>query len=157
MYGDAVPERWVTVFTAAVGGLTDVGCSPDGRLLLVASHQGRGLFDCCTGERVSRDSSEIYADRDGTIEGIGTLAGTRVPLTGLFGGGSLPVHSLGWSVDAIEGTGVIFRGGDREQLHAETEDLRAVGFTPAGDLIIATPSSVTLLRLDPDSEPQHFN
>jgi hypothetical protein len=42
----------------AIGGLTEVGFVPGSSLLLVMSHQGRGLLSWGSGDRVARDRQE---------------------------------------------------------------------------------------------------
>jgi hypothetical protein len=46
-----MPSTWRKVTYLAVGGLTEVGFA-DGRLLLVVSHQGRGVVDLASGEPI---------------------------------------------------------------------------------------------------------
>ena len=96
---------WKQVTSFAVGGLTEVGFGDDTDLLLVVSSQGRGLFDCLTGERIARD----YENPDSNVDwynpvrllasGIGVLAGQEIRLAGLHGGG-LPRFTFdGWSLE----------------------------------------------------------
>ena len=54
------PEGWEKVTSAAVGGLTDLGFSKSNPYLLIISSQGRGVFDCNTGEKVARDEVFWY-------------------------------------------------------------------------------------------------
>ncbi|MBX7174913.1 MAG: hypothetical protein K1X72_28310 [Pyrinomonadaceae bacterium] len=46
---------WKKVNSFAIGGLTQVGYAPNSDILLVVSHQGRGIFDCLIGEKIARD------------------------------------------------------------------------------------------------------
>src|SRR4051812_46599997 len=75
------PAPWVPVGHYAVGGLTAVGFGPGTELLLVASWQGRGVFDCTTGERVARDRATDGGWQDPVAleaQGIGPLEGQTV-------------------------------------------------------------------------------
>ena len=58
------PIPWRLLEAHAVGGLTDVGFGRRSDLLLVVSSQGRGVFDCVTGQRVARDASMPEPDED---------------------------------------------------------------------------------------------
>ena len=53
-------SAWRKVTYLAVGGLTEVGFA-DGSLLLVISHQGRGVVDLASGELLARDRQETGA------------------------------------------------------------------------------------------------
>src|SRR3954469_18142200 len=83
------PAPWKRMAAHAVGALTEVGYAENSDLLLVVSSQGRGLFDCLTGERIARD----YAEPDGVIDwydeirlvarGIAAIENQLVHLAGL--------------------------------------------------------------------------
>lgn len=154
------PEPWRPAGRGVfrTGGLIGVGLAPDpatGRdLLLVASHNGRGLFDTVTGERLARDDDAGAAwpdDEDLTCAGIGPLAGARVRMAGLLGG-DLHRVTHGWTVH-VAGPGVLLATGDDPStaqswwhvFHASVTELRAAGFSPSGNtLVAATTSDVTL-------------
>ena len=53
-------SQWKKVAYLAVGGLTEVGFAA-GSLLLVVSHQGRGVVDLASGELLVSESEEIRA------------------------------------------------------------------------------------------------
>src|SRR5690348_11801946 len=76
---------------ATVGGLTEVGFADDSELLLVLSMQGRGIFDCASGQRIFRDDDDDrtgwYGHDNLTAVGIGPLQGQSIRLCGLWGGG----------------------------------------------------------------------
>ena len=55
-----MPSTWRKVTYLVVGGLTEVGFA-DGPLLLVVSHQGRGVVDLASGELLARDRHESGA------------------------------------------------------------------------------------------------
>ena len=75
---------WSRPVTHAIGGLTDVGESLAGDYLLVVSHQGRGVYDLTSGERIARDRDLVReSDRDDqahTVAGIGPIEGTMFVL-----------------------------------------------------------------------------
>lgn len=152
----------------SVGGLLGVGFAthPDsgGDLLLVASHQGRGLLDAATGERLARDRDPRYDDLAGhdlSCPGIGALTGARIRLAGLFGGGLHQVTTDGWTLHVVTpdwpAERVVlaqpghdpYRQPDRggwQVIHTETAcELRAVGFSPTGTtIVIASSCDITM-------------
>ncbi|MEO0586646.1 MAG: hypothetical protein AAF078_03310 [Planctomycetota bacterium] len=102
--GEPLPP-WKLAGGSSIGGLTEVGFGEDSDLLLVVSSQGRGVFNCITGERVARDREEPndgwYDNTRLVALGIGPLKEQVIRLSGLHGGG-LPIHTAdGWSVQAI--------------------------------------------------------
>jgi hypothetical protein len=84
-----------------IAGLTAVGFGPGTELLLVLSHSGRGVVDCASGLVVARDYEDVDLP-DGPYPvfapGIGPLAGQRVPLAGLWGGGLRTMSPDGWVI-----------------------------------------------------------
>ncbi|MEU4619684.1 hypothetical protein AB0G04_06865 [Actinoplanes sp. NPDC023801] len=161
------PAPWVKQRPLRAGGLLGVGFAPHPEtgedLLLVASHNGLGLFSA-HGERLARDedSDRSWPDSELTCMGIGVLAGVRVRMTGLLGGGlrntvdegqwRLDVVSPGWPSRRVvlSATG----WGPWQGEHGESwwtifdetvTDLRAAGFSSSGSTIVAaTSSDVTL-------------
>src|SRR3954467_9900507 len=102
------PAPWQRRAAHAVGGLTDVGFGRGSDLLLVVSHDGRGVFDCLTGLRVARDSSmpepgEAHWQDTFELEtkGIGPLAAQTVRTSGLAGGGLAVFTADGWTVERL--------------------------------------------------------
>jgi hypothetical protein len=147
------PGRFVRV-----GGLTCVGFGEaDGReLLLVVSHDGRGVFELDL-TRVARDRGPIedswHDDKRHTAIGIGPLDGVEVPVAGLWGG-ALPARtSDGWEVELLGGERVVLRAPDgQERVVAEETvwEVRAVGFSPRGAaLVVATTGDVTVFLREP--------
>jgi hypothetical protein len=68
-------SQWKKVAYLAVGGLTELGFAA-GSLLLVVSHQGRGVVDLASGELLARDRHETGAWFDAARRaalGIGPL------------------------------------------------------------------------------------
>ncbi|MFI8420497.1 hypothetical protein [Streptomyces sp. NPDC085479] len=165
------PAPWRNVFggMAAVGGLTGIGfgvdTATDHDLVMVVSSQGYGVFDAVTGERIARDRDP--EDDDGpdvspdlSCPWIGPLAGQRVRVAGLYGGG---LHSSGdgWRVDVeapdwphhrilLSSNGGNWHRAPHTEgwwhvLHSTWSTLRAVGFSPTGrTLAVATSSDLTL-------------
>ena len=97
------PEPWILVGTYFIGGLTDIGFGDDSDLLLLLSADGRGVFDCQTGERLARDRTkgDYFQPYALTAEGIGPLGGQTVRTSGLQGGGLPQSCRSGWSVDIV--------------------------------------------------------
>lgn len=153
------PKEWRRVAEFAVGGLREVGFTPDDRYLLVVSASGRGLIDTATGRRVARDTAEPRADSpwlddaQHMAEAIGPATGMRIAVVGLWGG-DLPQSTLdGWTVRVSrEGqaeTVVLLRRSTSERwvLDEPFTEVRAAGFsTTSRFLAIATSSDVTLFE-----------
>jgi hypothetical protein len=96
------PAPWKHLITWAVGGLFQVGYDENSDLLLVLSSQGRGIFDCLTGERVARDHDEAHDYFDPIrllAQGFGPLEGKTIRMAGLFGGGLARSTEDGWFVE----------------------------------------------------------
>ena len=145
-----VPPPWHPHPVYAVGGLFGVGYAAGSDLLLVLSSQGRGVFDCITGEKLARDYQEAHDFFDQirlTAAGFGPLAGESVRIAGLFGGG-LPLTTLdGWFLEAQARawpTHSVFltAPGSREPVCIGEDgacELRACGFSETGrSFVIAT-------------------
>lgn len=160
----APPPPWERRFLR-VGGVCGVGFSADGKWFMVVSHNGRGLFDCQTSERIARDPSHGYGsfdDASETVSGLGPLEGQRVPVTAIRG--PIPTRRQlptttgdGWEVswqEAEERLGMpdtpIYLRGTEEgtrpgNLLGEFELLVAVGFSPTGRvLVIAESHTITV-------------
>jgi hypothetical protein len=167
------PAPWRPVFAPClpVGGLLGIGFAtrPDSGadLVMVVSTDGHGLLDAVTGEKIARDrdpdpeSDTPDAAADLTCPGLGPVAGSRVHIAGLFGGGLHTTTSDGWHVEVVSpawpndrvllsrGSGMPHRGPHGERwwhvFHSHYSELRAVGFSPSGrTLAVATSSDVTL-------------
>ncbi|MFB6723019.1 hypothetical protein ACFCV3_22765 [Kribbella sp. NPDC056345] len=160
------PWRLVHSRTVSIGGLQSIGFAQapgSGHdLVLVASSSGLGVFDCVTGQKLARDSEadESPMGAELSCEGIGPLAGVRVPMAGLYGGG-LHTSAVGWTVN------VVYPEWPHERILLSTDsmapyrqphgdgwwcvfdsnysELRAAGFSPSGQtLAVATSSDLTL-------------
>ncbi|WP_326557247.1 hypothetical protein [Micromonospora sp. NBC_01796] len=163
------PWRLVLDRQVPIGGLVGIGFSADhsgNDLVMVVSHDGHGLFDATTGAKIARDRTpdpeSAYPDAvpDLSCPGLGPIAGTRVRIAGLFGGGLHTTTEDGWTVDVVSpdwphhrvvlsADGGLCRGPAGEKwwhiLHADYSELRAAGFSPSGrTLAVATSSDLTL-------------
>ncbi|MFF4798346.1 hypothetical protein ACFY1U_08015 [Streptomyces sp. NPDC001351] len=169
------PEPWQRVFQygVPVGGLLGIGFAshPDSGhdLVMVVSHQGHGLFDAVTGEKIARDhdpdpdpdEDTPDASSDLSCPGLGPIAGSRVRIAGLFGGGLDTVTADGWTLEVVTPAwphdrvllsrdgGLPHTGPHGEQwwhiFHADYSEFRAAGFSPSGQTIaVATSSDLCL-------------
>lgn len=154
-----------------VGGLLGIGFGvapgTGHDLVMVVSVDGHGLFDAVSGEKTARDRDPDPdgATPDGSPDlscpGLGPLAGTRVRIAGLFGGGLHTTAPDGWSVHVVspewpdhrvvlsKGGGMPPDGPHGERwwhvFNADYSELRAAGFSPSGrTLAVATSSDLTL-------------
>ncbi|MFG2572668.1 hypothetical protein [Streptomyces sp. NPDC048481] len=169
------PGPWRPVFAhthgIAVGGLLGIGFAAhpdDGRdLVMVVSHDGHGLLDAVTGEKIARDRDPDPEDgtpdaaADLTCPGPGPIAGSRVHIAGLFGGGLHTTTGDGWTLERVSPAwphdrvllstdgGLPHSGPHGERwwhiFHSTYSELRAFGFSPSGETIaVATSSDVSL-------------
>lgn len=174
------PAPWRPVFEYAygvpVGALLGIGfASHSGSghdLVMVVSHDGHGLFDAVTGEKIAwdRDPDPEDSTPDGvadlTCPGLGPIAGSRVHIAGLFGGGLHTKAEDGWILEAVTPAwpndrvllsvdgGLPHSGPYGEQwwhiFHAAYSELRTFGFSPSGETIaVATSSDLTLWTRHP--------
>jgi hypothetical protein len=160
-----VPEPWRELPFLHAGGLLEIGVHalPSGEeLVLVVTWAGRGVMSA-TGEKIARDHTEPnddwYDEYALTAEGIGPLAGIRVRLAGLHGGGLALCTRDGWRLDNYPDwpkDRLVLEPPGREVLTPgraegcvlvfgpeQVMELRAFGFSPSGRLLlIATPDGV---------------
>ena len=136
------PAPWSRVRGYAIGGLWQIGYASGRDLLVVYSIQGRGVFDARTGARLARDDGDALGDfdpADGTVLGIGPLAGERVRTAGLFGGVLPRATRDGFGLDgervggAAQRVALVAPDGARTPVaDAGVCELRAVGFSDTG-------------------------
>jgi hypothetical protein len=169
------PEPWRPVFEYAygvpVGGLLGIGFAthPDSGhdLVMVVSSDGHGLFDAVTGEKIARDRDPDPdehtpdASADLSCPGLGPIAGSRVRIAGLFGGGIHTVTADSWILQVVAPAwpnervllsrdgGLPHAGPHGEGwwhiFHANYSEFRAAGFSPSGQTIaVATSSDLSL-------------
>ncbi len=141
----------------AVGGLIHVDYAADSDLLLVLLHNGRGIFDCLTGDRIARDSSiDVYDHFNRSkllAEGFDALAGQQISGAGLHGGG-LPLSTEdNWFLELRKKTDEIFLSKAaliKDKEYALVGDgrlceLRAFGFSETGNsFVVATSCSLVI-------------
>ncbi|MBO0654621.1 hypothetical protein J1792_18095 [Streptomyces triculaminicus] len=166
------PSAWRLVgdWRVPVGGLLGIGFAVDPHsghdLVMTVSTSGHGLFDAVTGEKIARDrdpdddSCTPDTTPDLTCPGLGPVAGSRIHIAGLFGGGLHSGTGDGWTVTVaspewpshrvllVRASG-LHRGAHEEDwwhvLHANYSEFRAAGFSPSGHtLAVATSSDLTL-------------
>jgi len=73
--------------TFAIGGLQSVGYVNEGDNLIVLSSQGRGIFNCLTGEKIFRDDYDWWRDFDpesSSVKGFGGEVGKMIKTYGLY-------------------------------------------------------------------------
>lgn len=183
------PEPWRLVFEykygVPIGGLLGVGFAshPESGhdLVMVVSRDGHGLFDAVSGKKIARDRDPDDEDStpntaaDLTCPGLGPIAGSRVHIAGLFGGGLHTTTEDGWTLEAVtpawphdrvllSGDGGLPHSGPHGEqwwhiFHSTYSELRAFGFSPSGETIaVATSSDVSLWTRRPErsngSNPQ---
>ncbi|WP_405108252.1 hypothetical protein OG559_25955 [Micromonospora sp. NBC_01405] len=177
------PEPWRSPLERStcipIGGLLGVGFATDPTnghdLLMAVSHQGHGLFDAPTGEKIARDydpDPDLHTPTgpDLSCPGIGPLTGSQVRIAGLFGGGLHTTTDDGWTLDVVapdwphhrvllSDDGGLCAGPAGEHwwhiFHANYSELRAAGFSPSGrTLLIATSSDITLFVRPPSESPK---
>lgn len=172
------PSSWRRLLVWAVGGLFQVGFAENSDLLLVLSSQGRGIFDCTTGQRLARDDEDAYDFFDPiklTATGFDELAGQTMRMAGLYGGGLPLTTQDNWLLEAKLSaalTNTVYlippnlTKGKRHQAVAVGDDgvceLRAYGFSETGrSFIIATSCDSLCLPVVPKQyhKPfiQHFS
>ncbi|GGW44891.1 hypothetical protein GCM10010503_22330 [Streptomyces lucensis JCM 4490] len=165
------PEPWRRIAHAPVGGLLGIGFASHPRtghdLVMAVSHDGHGLFDAVTGERIARDRDPDPDDRGrdadpaASCPGLGPVAGRRVRVAGLFGGGLHTTSDGGWKLETVAPAwpnervllsrdgGLPHDGPHGEGwwhvFHSHYSELRAAGFSPSGQTFaVATSSDLSL-------------
>jgi hypothetical protein len=146
---NCMSSTWRKVTYLPVGGLTEVGFA-DGPLLLMVSHQGRGVVDLASGELLARDRQESGAwfDAGGRAAlGIGPLEGAWIGVCGLAGGRLPDATADGWQA-RVSGDRVTVSAPGRQPVEvSEGEEMRAFGFSPDGTaFIIATSLGLAIYR-----------
>lgn len=146
---------WVSRHLVRVGGLIGIGFAADSDLLLVASHDGRGVIDCVTGELLARDDDPLFPFDEDTqmVYGVGPLADQEVRIAGPVYGGTLPTETQdGWSLlggltnssdDAVVLLPPTAQGGEPHTFTGFVPEVRVFGFSPTGrSFVIGTGAEV---------------
>ena len=154
-------DPWRRTTCIAVGGLISVGLDRHSDNLLIVSHQGRGVVNCCTGEKTARDYEDYYENEEYLeAEGIGNLKGKTIKMAGLYGGGLPTFTKDGWQLESVTLNfpeemillvepdsslyGSIHNHPDNFIKIEQDACIRAYGFSYTGkSFIIATTSDVT--------------
>lgn len=157
-------STWEIAGEFTVANLFDVGFDRESELLLVSSSSGLRLFDCVTGQKIARDTSEeALTDRFLDCRGIGALEHKTIRMAGIYGGGLPSITQDGWQVETVtlqwpehhlllvEPNSWLY-GADYNRpstFHklATESDVRAFGFSYSGrTLLIATSGDITFYR-----------
>jgi hypothetical protein len=156
------PAPWCKRVVYPVGGLRSVGFQDDADILLVVSEQGRGIIDCIADQKLARDHEEYYEDEIRLeADGIGPLAGKKIRISGLYGGGLPNSTSDGWSIETVTLSwpeeilflvepaswfyGSLYGQPDNFRKVFSGSEIRAKGFSPTGrTFVIATSSDLTI-------------
>jgi hypothetical protein len=150
------PPGWKHVTTAAIGGLTCIGFSKTTPVLLVCSSSGRGLFECASGAKITRDEEE-YAGLDESglyCSGIGKIENETIHMAGIYGGGLPLTTKRGESIDVasphwpeqdmflcLNNKNVLIEGHQSDCYRLLSDDLRAYGFSWCSNFFIAATGS----------------
>jgi hypothetical protein len=160
MMEGAAPSPWRRVLLH-IGGVTAVGFGAGTELMLVLTHSGLGIVDATTGSIVAREveMDEIYNNPYPVYAtGIGPLAGERVPLAGLWGGGLRTMTSDGWVVHRVApewpADSVVLCSPDYPELDDPSKvvmiaknlepPIRALGFSDSGRSLVVANTSILL-------------
>jgi hypothetical protein len=152
-------EMWKHKNTFAIGGLENVGFANGSDHLIVLSAQGKGIFNCFTGEKMFRSEEEWWKDfdeKESTVKGFDFLENATIKICGLHGEDKLSKKtSDGWTITASEKTPddhpfekylvtkIFLNNPDHSQSIFITKDgpceLRVFGFSETGkSLIVGT-------------------
>ncbi|KJZ44048.1 hypothetical protein [Pseudomonas fluorescens] len=158
------PSPWELAGEWTVASLYDIGFDRDSELLLVSSSSGLGLFDCETGKKIARDTSDrALTDRFLECKGIGALENKTIHMAGVYGGSLPSTTSDGWTTETVTlkwpehhllllKPGAWLHGAECNQpssFHklAIEYDMRAFGFSYTGQtLVIATSGDVVIYK-----------
>jgi len=137
------------------GGLIGAGSARDADLLLVVTHDGRGVVDCVTGQLVARDRDPDFPlDEDSReVPGIGPLADEVVAIAGeIYGGALLQATHDGWRLtghlsnsadDVVQLLPPDAGMADPEAFTGFIPEIRVFGFSPTGrSFVIGTGAAV---------------
>lgn len=165
---------WTCKNTYAIGGLENIGFADNSDILIVLSSQGKGTFNCITGEKIDRDATDWWSQFDevtNTVKGFGVLQDAVIKTCGLWGDNILSLETAdGWrlvkgenefddppfdkylinkiflSSPANESTIFIAKDGPCE--------LRAFGFSPTtNSFIVALSCQLIIWSRDNSSDP----
>ncbi|GLW30433.1 hypothetical protein [Actinoplanes regularis] len=146
-----------------IGGVTAVGFAPGSDLLVVLSHNGVGVVDPFTAKTVAReDDEDTYGEHyPVAVTGVGPVAGARIPLAGLWGGGLRTFTPDGWRVAVVAPDWpaekvALIPPGERDPaddpgaaviIH-DDDPIRAAGFSDSGRVLVVATSMLCLWTRD---------
>ncbi len=148
---------WAHHKTIMLGGLVAVGFDSSNRYLLAVSHNGRGLFDLASGERIAKDHEDWaerpwYFDDKNQCCGIGALKDEVFDIVGLHGGsayrsagdGSMAcrIHRDGYNWKAL-----VSDDGLEEEICSDDEGLKGIALSHDGNwFIVGIASRIDVYR-----------
>lgn len=145
---------WKQIAIHLVGGIIQVGYAENSDLILILSHNGRGIFDCLTGEKIARDRNDYFDFFDESTlaaKGFEKLSGLEIKTAGLFGGNLSKTTQDGWNLSIVRSNGIIdeiYLISDKDKIFVENDEvseIRAFGFSDTGkSFIVATTSELTI-------------
>jgi hypothetical protein len=142
-------DAWRRTAVFKIGGLTELGFVRDTNLVMVVSHQGRGLFDCELGERVARDSSTTYSEWfDGNVPaaiGIGAAGSGWIAVSGLAGGRGIDATAEGWRATASDDEVLLVGPTESQVISDPVSGIRAFSFSAQGQFFaLGTPADLSI-------------
>lgn len=153
-YQDA-DTLWPIRHVISAGGLFGVGFAGGSDLLLIATHDGRGVVNCISGELVARDPDPSFPfDEDSRMaEGIGPIAGQEILIAGEIYGGALPRETGdGWQLkgelsnssdDIIQLIAPNSTACEPRTFTGFVPEIRVFGFSPTGrSFVVGTGAEV---------------
>lgn len=159
-------HRGASLTGSGIGSLNAIGFTERPDDILVVLHQGRGLFNCLAGERLSRDQVEFFQNSDDsgmTTPEIGRQDNTVFRMAGLHDGGLATATRDGWRIHITHLSWPVYtfflnssykeRNDDTGHITKPGKDelcsFRATGFSPTGGtFVIATSCDLTIYGRD---------
>lgn len=146
---------WALRHTVRTGGLIGVGFGAASDLLLVATHDGRGIVDCATGELLARDDDPLFPFDEDTrkAKGLGPLADQEIMIAGPIYGGTLLTETrdgwrlLGQLTNSSDDVVILFppadENGESSTFTGFVPEIRVFGFSPTGrSFVIGTGAEI---------------
>lgn len=148
---------WRLVKIIAVGGLVNVGFVQNSNLIIVVSHNGGGIFDCSTSEKIARNHEEFWIyfdDETGKVRGFDVLEGQTIQTHGFFGGDNLPKTTKdGWRLEKIENNDfneiILISPNEKKEIigNDKVVEIKAFGFSEDEKFfVIAQSSDLTIFQ-----------
>ena len=124
-----------------IGGICEIGLSPDGQTLLVISHSGKGILSTSDWSKLARDNTPDYPDSDHS-PGIGNWSTTTYKTTGLWN----PVSPS-----------LVSKLQDLDDDFEDLDDLRGIEVTHDGSkLVVATTHELSVYPLNSNKRMQGY-